>query len=331
MHVDPSVFTDEAISDATRAFNEQLRQLLLAMPPTHEQTPERVRAARLEGLGPFGPVVHSDHARTITIEGPRGDIDLRVIEVGDPPTGVYVHIHGGGWVLGAADHSDVGNEAMARAAGVSVVSIDYRLAPEHPFPAGLDDCVAATRWIIENAEAEFGTTRLTIGGESAGANLAAATLQRVRDEAGYTDWRGANLVYGVYQPSGTPSVKHWERHGYVLDRETMEWFGEHYLGDLDVPYDDPRLAPLHGDLADMPPALFTVGTLDPLLDDTLFMAARWAAAGVDTRLGVYPGGVHAFDAFPTDIGLRARTRMHEFIRDVTNARGRSGGHTHRRR
>jgi acetyl esterase/lipase len=331
MHIDPRDFTDAAISDETRAFNEQLRRLLLAMTPTYEQSPREVRAARLEGRGPFGPVVHSDHARTITIDGPGGDLDLRVIEVEDDTTGVYVHVHGGGWVLGAADHSDVGNEAMARAAGVSVVSIDYRLAPEHRFPAGLDDCVAAARWIIENAEAEFGTTRLTIGGESAGANLAAATLLRIRDEVGYTDWRGANLVYGVFQPTGTPSVKHWNRHGYVLDRETMEWFGEHYVGDIAVAYDDPRLAPLNGDLSDMPPALFTIGTLDPLLDDTLFMAARWAAAGAETHLGVYPGGVHAFDAFPTDIGLRARTRMHEFIHDVTAATGRAARRTPRRR
>lgn len=316
MQIDPYLFTDAAISDETRAFNEQLRTMILAMPPTSSQTPGEVRAARRDGRGIFGPVVHSRHARTITIEGPGGDLDLRVIEVGDDPRGVYVHIHGGGWVLGAADLSDVGNEAMARAAGVSVVSIGYRLAPEYPFPAGVEDCVAATRWIIENATAEFGTDRLAIGGESAGANLAAVVLQRVRDEIDYTAWRAANLVYGVYLPTGTPSVHRWTEEGLVLDAETMDWFGAHYTAGVEVEYDDPDFAPLHGDLTGMPPALFTVGTHDPLLDDTLFMAARWAASGADTRLEIHPGGVHGFDAFPTTIGLRARETMHEFIAEA---------------
>lgn len=316
MQIDPFLFTSEAISEETREFNAFLREQLLAMPRTSEQEPETIRAARFEGKGPFGPVVYSDHARTITITGPGGDLDLRVIETTDRVDGVYVHIHGGGWVLGGADLSDPGNEAMAEAANVATVSIQYRLAPEHPFPAGLEDCVVATRWIIENAAAEFGTNRLTIGGESAGANLVAAVLQRIRDDTGYTAWRGANMIYGVYAPTGTPSVRRWGLDGYVLDSDTMEWFGEHYTSGIEVAHDDPDLAPLYGDLTRMPPALFTIGTLDPLVDDTLFMAARWAAAGSDATLAVYPGGVHAFDAFPIDIGLRAREAMHDFIRNA---------------
>jgi acetyl esterase/lipase len=312
MHIDPTIFSDEAIPEDVRAFNTGLQQMLMALPPASSFTPEEIRAARREGKTWMGPVVHSDLARTITIDGPAGDLELRVI-AGDTSNGVYLHIHGGGWVLGTADLSDVPNETMARSAGVTVVSVDYRLAPEHPYPAGFDDCVAAAKWLIANGKSEFGTDRFTIGGESAGANLAAATLLRVRDEDGYTGWAGANLVYGSYMMSGTPSVLHWDTPGLILDPDSMEWFGDLYLGGVDADWTDPYISPLFGHLHDMPPALFTVGTMDPLLDDTLFMASRWMVAGNDTDLAVYPGGTHAFDAFPTSIALEARDRMHRFV------------------
>lgn len=318
MQIDPTLFTDDAVSDETRQFNTGLQEMLSALPPMTSFEPEQVRKARREGKSWMGPIVYSDHARTITIDGPGGDLELRIIEVGES-NGVYLHIHGGGWVLGGADLSDVGNEAMATEAGVTVVSVEYRLAPEHPYPAGLDDCVTAARWLIDNAVSEFGSDHLTIGGESAGANLAAATLLKVRDDTGYTDWAGANLVYGSYLPHGTPSVRQWSTEGLILDPDSMAWFGDKYTGGRDIPMDDPYFSPLYGALDEMPPALFTVGTWDPLIDDTLFMAMRWLAAGNATDLAVYPGGTHAFDAFPTQIALEARNRMHEFIKGVVRS------------
>ena len=316
MHIDPFLFTDAAISDETLAFNRGLQELLSTMAPTHTQTPQEVRKARLDDGSPWGPIVYSDHARNLTIEGPGGELVLRVIEVGES-SGVYLHIHGGGWVLGAADLSDVGNEAMATEAGVTVVSVDYRLAPEHPYPAGVDDCVAAALWLVENCVKEFGTSNLTIGGESAGANLAAATLLRVKEESGYSGWSGANLVHGVYMLPASPSVRHWSTDGLVLDPETMFWFGAHYASGDKPQLTAPDFSPLFGNLSDMPSALFTIGTWDPLVDDTLFMASRWAAAGNETGLAIYPGGVHAFDAFPTTIAFEARDRMHRFIAEAT--------------
>lgn len=314
MHIDPSLFTDEAISDETRAFNAGLQAMLQAEPPTSSLPPEVTRAARRAGEGLFPAPVYSDHARTVTIAGPGGDLDLRIIQNGNPD-GVYVHIHGGGWVFGASDLSDVSNEAMATEANVAIVSIDYRLAPEHKYPAAIDDCIVGATWVIEHALEEFGTDRLTIGGESAGANLAAATLIATRDN-GYSDWLAANLVYGSYMPTGTPSVHEWDTLGLVLDPDTMFWFGDHYIGGVEADRLDPKLSPLYGDLSGMPPALFTVGTLDPLVDDTLFMAMRWLVAGSDPELAIYPGGIHAFDAFPITIAVTARTRMHEYIRDA---------------
>ena len=318
MHIDPYLFRDEAVADETRAFNAELRELLMSQPDVSQFTPEHIRAERREGRSWLGPIVQSDNAETITIKGPGGDLDLRVIRTGTS-NGVYLHLHGGGWVLGAADLSDVSNEAMAVAAGVTVVSVDYRLAPEHPYPSGLDDCVAAAAWLIENGEAALGTDRFTIGGESAGANLAAAVLLRTRDDLGYVGWAAANLVYGVFLPHGTPSVRQWREVGLVLEPDTMTWFGEHYVGEQRISMDNPDFSPLYGQLLNMPPALFTVGTWDPLLDDTLFMATRWIAAGNSAELEIYPGGVHGFDGFPTSIAAAARERMHRFIADAVQA------------
>jgi acetyl esterase/lipase len=319
MHIDPSLFRDEAVSDETRAFNTELQKLLATQPSTSDSTPDEIRAARREGRSWMGPVVHSDRARTITIEGPGGNLDLRIIDV-ENADGVYLHVHGGGWVLGAADLSDIGNEAMAQAANVTVVSVDYRLAPEYPYPAGVEDCAAAAAWLVKSGESAFGTDRFTIGGESAGANLAAAALLKTRNDIGYTGWSAANLVYGSYLPHGTPSVRHWDREGLILEPDTMQWFGQHYVGDQKIAMDDPDFSPLYGKLNDMPPALFSIGTWDPLLDDSLFMATRWLAAGNAAELAIYPGGVHAFDAFPIEIATTARDRMHRFIAEaVTSA------------
>jgi len=160
MHIDPLLFRDDAVSDETLAFNKALQELLLAEPEMTRFSPDELRTARREGRGWMGPVVHSDKADTITIDGPGGDLDLRVISAGEP-SGIYLHVHGGGWVLGAADLSDVANEAMAIEADVTVVSIEYRLAPEHPYPAAVEDCSAAARWLIENSMSVFGTDKLS--------------------------------------------------------------------------------------------------------------------------------------------------------------------------
>ena len=311
MHIDPAVFDPASIDPETAAFNAELEAALAAVPPITEFTPAEVRAAREAGQGFQGPLVLSTTAEQRTIPGPGGELPIRLF-LPDDPQGVFLHIHGGGHTIGASHHLDPQNTELATEGGVAVVSVGYRLAPEHPFPAGPDDCEAAAAWLVEHAAAEFGRDVLLIGGESAGAHLAALTLLRMRDRHGYTGFRGANLVYGVYDLSMTPSQRNWGNRNLILSTPIIEWFGSHF-----VPMElrrDPAVSPLYADLADLPPALFTVGTLDPLLDDTLFMAARWEAAGNRAEVAVYPGGVHAFDYF-TDLGLgrRARRRMAGFV------------------
>ena len=196
------MFHPEAIDAETRAYNTQLAANRDKAPKVYEVGAERMREIRrTEWLAAGGP---SPLATERTIPGPDGSISVRVF-VPTQVHGVYLHIHGGGFALGEACISDQRNEAIARECDVAVVSVDYRLAPEHPYPAGPDDCEAAALWLIAQAQVEFGTDRLLIGGESAGGTLAVVTLLRLRDRHGFRGFSAANLVFGVYDLSGTPS------------------------------------------------------------------------------------------------------------------------------
>ena len=173
-----------------------------------------------------------------------------------------------------------------------MVSVDYRLAPEHPYPAGPDDCEDAALWLLERFPG-----RRVIGGESSGAQLAAVTLLRLRDRHGIDvreAFAGANLVFGPFDLTGTPSRHLWGDRDLILSSPEMDWFADCYLpGMPDHERRAPDVSPLFADLTGLPPALFTCGTLDPLLDDTLFMEARWRTAGNETKLSLYPEAVHA--------------------------------------
>jgi len=310
--LDPSLFAPASIDAETVEFNRKLEVAIAAAPPITAFPPAAIRKAREEGRSIFGPIETVAAARERVIPGPAGEIRLRVL-VPESVRGVYLHLHGGGWTLGAAKQSDVRNWALARHCGLAVVSVDYRLAPEHPYPAGPEDCEAAALWLVKKASAEFGTTRLWIGGESAGAHLAVLTLLRLRDRHALQPFAGANLVYGAYDLSMTPSQRRWGERNLVLSTPILEWFTDFFVPDR-ARRRDPDVSPLYADLTGLPPALFSVGTLDPLLDDSLFMHARWLAAGSRAELAVWPGGIHGFDAFPTALSRAARARMDAFLR-----------------
>lgn len=307
-------FSPGAIDAETATFNERLAAILKNVPPANTLPPQVTRDAREAGRGPFGAIQLSRHAvrRELPARpGLSGPIPARVF-IPETVRGVYLHIHGGGWVFGAAHHNDLDNERIAQSCELAVVSIDYRLAPEHPFPAGPDDCEAAALWLIENARQEFGTDRLLIGGESAGAHLSTLTLLRLRARHGFTGFRGANLVYGAYDLEMSPSARAWGEQNLVLSTPLIRWFCDCF-----VPQGArraPQVSPLYADLRGLPPALFSVGTLDPLLDDSLFMHARWLAAGNRAELAVYPGGVHGFNLFPHALARRANQRAEAFLR-----------------
>jgi acetyl esterase/lipase len=313
----PALFRPDAIAADTARVNDALVELMTGVPDWWNVGAEAVREARRQGRGPFPAPVKSPRARTIAITGRDGnEIPLRVIAPESPPRGVYLHIHGGGWTLGSADSQDPILEHIADSTGLAAVSVEYRLAPEHPYPAGPDDCESAAAWLVQNAKAEFGTGVLTIGGESAGGHLSAVTVLRLRDRYGYTGFRGANFVYGAFDLALTPSQRAFGDRRLVLRTIDIFQFANAFLptiSDRRVP----DISPLYADLKGLCPALFTIGTQDALVDDSLFMHARWIAAANEAELAVYPGGAHGFTLFPNRLADEAAARSAAFLRSVT--------------
>jgi acetyl esterase len=316
--------TSEMIEESKKQ-NAAVEALLAAMPAVHTVDVETTRRERESGSSWAGPIVRSDRALTRSIPGPNGPVPLRVM-MPERVDGVYLHLHGGGWALGGADQQDLLLTTLADTAHAAVVSIDYRLAPEHPFPAGPDDCEAVAHWVVEHAEEEFGSSRLMIGGESAGAHLSLLTLLRLRDRHGISGaFRGANLVFGVYDLAMTPGARSWGERNLVISTPIMAWFADMFLPGMTAEERrSPEVSPLYADLHNMPPALFTVGTLDPLLDDSLFMAARWQAADNESTLRVYPESVHGYIRFPTGIAMLAVQSIVDFA-CTTLGTGRAAG------
>lgn len=209
--------------------------------------------------------------------------------------GAYLNISGGGFYLDEAARNDVQNAHLADALGVTVVSVEYRLAPENPWPAAPDDCATAAHWLIEQAKSLFGTEDLIIGGSSAGATLAMTTLLRLRDNNLLSPFVSAVLQFGAYDLSGqTPGGRLY----------ADEYFIQAYAGKIaDKTQSD--VSPLYGDLKDLPPVLMVVGTADILMEDNFAMAARLSSAGNEVDLRVYPEAVHGFTSHPTKMGATA--------------------------
>ncbi|WP_112663795.1 alpha/beta hydrolase [Microvirga flavescens] len=309
--IDHTLFDPAAISEEIKAQNAYIIERLKGLPDQWSIPPAVVRERRAQGLGPFPPMPLSKRAKVETIDGPRGPISLRIIAP-ENPRGAYFHVHGGGWTFGTADEQDPWLDRLAERSGLAVVSVEYRLAPENPYPAGPDDCEAAALWFLREAQGRFGTDRLFIGGESAGAHLSAVTILRLRDKHGLKPFRGANLFAGCYDLSMTPSVVRWGAEKLILNTRDIRMFTDNFCGP-DADRRDPDISPLYADLTGLPPALFSVGTRDLLIDDTLFMAARWAREGNAADLAVWPGGSHVFIRFDSALSEAALSRIDAFI------------------
>jgi acetyl esterase/lipase len=302
----------------TRAFNVEFERVLATVPAVHTLPAEQTRRARREGRGIYPAPVFLPKARTLEIDGPGGPVPLRIIAPEGESAGAFLYIHGGGWALGENDMQDPRLDRLARETGLTVVSVGYRLAPENPYPAAPDDCEAAALWLLgeEGKAALGGASALAIGGDSAGGHLATVTLLRLRDRHGITGaFRAAVLQYGVFDLSMTPSQRLWGERNLMISGPILDWFAEQFLPAYDREQRrDPNVSPLFAELSGMPPAIFTIGTQDPLLDDTLFMAARWRAAGNATDLQVWPEAPHGFVSLPMTIAEPAIAAEHEFLR-----------------
>jgi acetyl esterase/lipase len=302
----------------TRAFNVELGRLLATIPAVNTVSPEESRRSRREGTGIFPKPVFVPEARWLEIDGPAGPLPLRVIAPEKQAAGVFLHFHGGGWTLSASDLQDLRLQRLARDTGLTVVSVEYRLAPEHPYPAGPDDCEAAALWLLsdEGVAAIGWEGALAIGGDSAGGHLAAVTLLRLRDRHGITGAFGAAVFqYGAFDLSMSPSQRLWGDRNLVLSSPIIHWFADQFLPEIDRERRrDPDISPLFAELSEMPPAVFTIGTMDALLDDSLFMEARWRAAGHPTELNVWDEAPHGFVSMPIPVGDAALTAEHDFLR-----------------
>jgi len=297
----PAAFAADAIDAETRQVRARLEESVRRSPPAHTLTPRQHRELQESGESFGGPIRTVDAARTRSVDAGGLKVPVRLF-VPDEVRGVLFTIHGGGFVMGAAHHSDIRNWQIARHCSLAVVTPDYRLAPEAPHPAALNDCEAVALWLLDHGRAELGSDTLLIGGESAGANLAVATQVRLRDRHGYR-FRGANLLFGWFDLSLTPSVRAWGDRELVLSARFLEQMARCYADPSR--HRDAEVSPLYADLAGLGSALFTVGTLDPLLDDTLFLYARWIAAGNPARLAIHPGAVHAFTGISSELARKA--------------------------
>ena len=312
--LDPTRFKPAAVSDETRVFLDRFLAATKGAPSAVNTPVQALRAARAAGNAVF-PIVHSERAEPGEIAGPAGPIVTRTFRPANP-RGAMLHFHGGGFVMGGPDQQDMMLERLSTATGLTVVSTSYRFAPEHPFPAAPDDCEAAAKWFVEQAQAgAFGGGPLAIGGESAGAYLAVTTLLRLRDQHAQSPFAAALLNYGAFDLSLTPSARNWGDEYMILSTPILRKYLDMFVGGH-ADRTAPEVSPLHARLNDLPPAFFMVGTLDPLLDDSLFMAQRWMAAGNHAQLEVFAGGLHAFNAFPIDIAREAASCQSGFLNKV---------------
>ena len=311
MTLDLSLLTATPSAE-TAAFVADLKARLRGLPAQNEIPIEATRRARAEGRGLFplgGPRDAATWLVAPTVPG-----RVRLSRPAGPVRGVYLHVHGGGWTFGAPEQYDDWNLALAQAASVAVVSVPYRLAPEHVWPACIDDIEAAARWLLAEAPALFGTDRLVIGGESAGAHLALVAVQRLRDAAAMAGVVGMVLNYGCFDLRLSPSMARWGAESLILSTPVVDWFVDNLTGGNRALRADPAVSPLLADLAGLPPALIQVGTFDPLIDDSLALAAGLVRAGVPVDLRLYPGGVHGFDRFTLPLADEANAAVGAFVR-----------------
>jgi acetyl esterase len=265
------------------------------LPATEEMTVPNARAATAGFLALQGEPVEVASVLDRTVPGPAGEIPVRVYTpAGEGPLPVVVYFHGGGWVIGDLEVVDQPCRQLASAAGAIVVSVDYRLAPEHRYPAAFDDSYAATVWVGAHA-AEIGgdPARLAVAGDSAGGNLAAAVALAARDRGG-PELAAQLLIYPVTDFNfGTASYQD-NREGYLLTKGSMQWFWAHYLGAQDLDK-DPYACPLRADsLVGLPPAYVATSEYDPLRDEGEAYARRLEEAGVAVTAKRFDGLLHGF-------------------------------------
>ena len=269
------------------------------VPPFHLLAPDEARRTYRERRF-FTQPAPPDVASVVDVkaDGPAGPVPLRVYRplgsAADARLAVLVYFHGGGFVIGDLDTHDVLCRQIANESGCAVVAVDYRMAPEHPFPAAVEDCIAATRWVHRQAAAlGLDATRLAVGGDSAGGNLAAVVSLAARD-AGEPAIRFQLMIYPATDARCTAPSHRINGAGYLLTSETIDYFMGHYFAER-AHRADWRASPLlRGDLSNLPPSLVLTAGYDPLRDEGLAYAQRLSEAGNRATQVCFERQIHGF-------------------------------------
>ncbi|TCK22437.1 alpha/beta hydrolase [Pseudonocardia endophytica] len=281
-----------ALDDATSALLGQMAET--GMKPLHEMTPDEAR-----GLGGmlremYGPGPGVGRVEDTVAPGPNGDVPVRVIVPEGTPRGLIVYYHGGGWVIGNIEETDHLGRKMANLTRCTVVLVDYRLAPEHRYPAASEDSWAALQWAAaRKIELAGGDVPLVVAGDSAGGNLAAIVAQRAKVSGGPAVTAQV-LVYPVTDADLDNASYTDPENQLLLSRESMVWFWDHYAPDPDTRTNADASPIRSGDLSGLPPAVVLTAEHDPLRDEGEAYAEKLRAAGVDVESRRFPGQMHGF-------------------------------------
>jgi len=280
------------------------RERLAKRPSLESVTPDQMRRRAAEEFVQWNadpePVAS---VRDQDVSAPHGVVRVRIYEHAPAATGTIVWLHGGGWVIGDLDLEDAALRRLARFSRVRIVSVDYRLAPEHPYPAALEDAEAVFCWLYQSGgDALCARRRIALGGASAGANLALAAALRLRDRGGpMPDF--LLLMYGAYSgATDSESGRAFGDGSYGLTAPAMDYFWRCYAG-KDAALADPYVAPLRADLRGLPPVFVNYAELDILRDDSLALIERLGTAAVPVEHRGYAGAIHGFTQYAKASGL----------------------------
>ena len=297
----------------------------LSLPPTYALSVETARK-RLETFVADQPVEDVANVETYSIPGPEtADSDVtvpvRIYEPeGSPPYPVLVYFHGGGWTVGSLDTHDTVCAALTNRANCLTVSVDYRLAPEHPFPAAVEDCYAAVEWVAAHgAHLNADTDRIAVAGDSAGGNLAAAVTLVARDYGG-PEFVHQGLLYPAVASPVVHDFESYEENaeGYLLEAESVRWYYDQYVQHPAHARNEYAAPLLVDDLSGLPPATVVTAGFDPLRDEGIAYAERLDADGVAVEHRHYPELIHAFVSLPATIS-RGRDELDALGEDLADA------------
>ncbi|EFR01374.1 alpha/beta hydrolase fold-3 domain-containing protein [Nannizzia gypsea CBS 118893] len=306
--IDAAKFNTSNVTDEVKKVNEFIETATKNGPKWYEVGAEKYRQMGETGEALLPAPIYLPDAIDATLPSREAgrDIPLRVFkpENGLPSKGIFLLFHGGGFVLGSHKHSDTKLKAYANKCQLTAISVGYRLAPENPYPAGINDCIDAAEYLINHAEKDYKAKLTLMGGVSYGGCLAALTVFRLMRSRPKHQLAGVVFLYPWLDVSlGLPKVTSFTR-PLVINFEVLQQFANAYAPNTSIEErKHPQVSPLYEDMQglSLPPALFLCGTEDPLLDDTLLMSMKWMAAGGEAILKVYPGAPHGFNVLPVKV------------------------------